>query len=512
MAYTVAYTYKVIDRYSKPLNAMRTATGKFRTATVGAANMNKKMAKQADGLGSSLTALAAIIGGANIIGKYTKYEAAVNRARGSTKATDEEFRQLRDTAIKMGQTTTFNAIQSAEALDMLGRNGLKVAQILGGAGQASLTLAAARSADLAIVADIATDAMGGFKLKAEDMAWVVDRIAGVTVNSKFTLEDYAYAINNAGTTARIAGVSFDEFNAMIAATAFSFASGRDAGGAFKSFLLKLARPTKRATNAMKKIGLWTKETGSAFYDSSKNLKSMADIIELLNKATRDLSEQERPAILKDIAGMYGVRAAMAMADMTKEHFNNVRAQIESISATKMASQQLEGLTGAVILLGSALSTVNITMMEYGGVAKTLEVVSRSLTGMINAFAALPPWLLGIIGHTGMLLAVFAALGGAVILLNSALTVLSINPIVGAFMAIYLAVMAVVTAITLLIQNWEKVKSWIFVGPIGPKVAAQAAAAQAATVNGQIDINAPPGVVKGAAMDTTSTVNLGFNLM
>ena len=107
-----------------------------------------------------------------------------------------------------------NATEAADAIEMLGKNGLTMAEILDGAAESTVLLANSTGADFATAANIGTDAMALFKIEAEDMIDAVDGITAVTVNSKFGINDYALALAQGGGVASAVGVSFEDFNAV----------------------------------------------------------------------------------------------------------------------------------------------------------------------------------------------------------------------------------------------------------------------------------------------------------
>ena len=143
-----------------------------------------------------------------------------------------------------------NTTEAADAIEMLGRNGLTMSQILDGAAESTVLLANATEADFGTAADIATDVMSLFNIEAKDMNTAVDGITSVVNNSKFSIDDYRLAIAQGGGVAASVGVEFDDFNTTIAATAPLFGSGSDAGTSFKTFLQRLVPDTDKAAGAM----------------------------------------------------------------------------------------------------------------------------------------------------------------------------------------------------------------------------------------------------------------------
>lgn len=219
--------------------------------------------------------------------------------------TAAEMESLTDLAKELGKTTQYTASEAGAGIEMLAKNNLKYEEIVGGALESTLALAAATGGDLTTSADIATDAMAVFNMQASDMMDAVNGITGVTVASKFDLNDYGLAIAHGGATASAAGLSIEEFNAVIAATASQFSSGMTAGTALSNFLMRLTPNTKTASDAMMALGLITEDGTNQFYTATGELKSMAEVAEILKIALGGLTEEQR---LKSIESIFGMDA------------------------------------------------------------------------------------------------------------------------------------------------------------------------------------------------------------
>ena len=76
----------------------------------------------------------------------------------------------------------------------------------------------------------------------------------------------------------------------------------------------MIKPSKGATEALKSIGLSTKD----FTDKNGNMKSMSDIFKELNEHTKNLSKQEKGALFKAIFGATGESAAIILSDSASE--------------------------------------------------------------------------------------------------------------------------------------------------------------------------------------------------
>lgn len=345
-----------------------------------------------------------------------------------------------------------NAQEAADAIEKLAANGLEMTQIMDGAAKATVLLANSTAADFDTAAAIATDTMALFNIKAEDMMTAVNGITGVTVSSKFAINDYRLALSQAGGVASATGVSFEDFNTTIAGIANYFASGSDAGTSFKTMLLRLVPTTSAAAEAMGDIGLttvnaqaalqylsdqgvkpvsndmnelynqaasvfyatndlevgseaaaekfskWAVETGlvqSAFFDANGQMRDMSEISALLNTALADLSEQEKNKALNTIFGTDAMRAAVGLAEQGQVAYTDqaLAAKELGVSYDSLTAAMEGGLTkfeALQIKLGQtdAAEAAKVRMDNFKGSLEILQGVIDTI-GLQIGFAFLP---------------------------------------------------------------------------------------------------------------------------
>ena len=315
------------------------------------------------------------------------------------------------------------ATEAAAAIEMLARNGLTMDQILDGAAGATIALANATGGDFATSADVATDVLGQFGARAGDFTTIASRITGVVNNSKFTLDDFRLALAQAGGVAAASGVSFDDFVTTIAGISPLFASGSDAGTSFKTFLQRLIPQSDEAARTMRDLGLFSGLTNSefrkltekiedtrteianldptsanyaerlqqlrtrlksledqlvagnvAFFDAQGNLKSMDEIAGLLQDALSGLSEEQRNAALSTIFGTDAMRAAVAVAQMGDEGFQQLNKAISGTKVFDAAATRMDNAKGALEILGGVVETVQISIgNEFTPIVKEMSL-------------------------------------------------------------------------------------------------------------------------------------------
>jgi TP901 family phage tail tape measure protein len=170
---------------------------------------------------------------------------------------------------------TVNATDAANAIQLLAQNGVTMKEIMDGAAKSTVALANATGADFGTAANIASGVMKVFNIDAANMATAIDGITGVTNQSKFTIDDYGQAFAQAGGIAAGMGLSLQDFNTVIAASADNFNSGSDAGTSFKTLLQRLSNPTDEAKAAMQQYGI-------SLFDAEGKMRPLKDVAQQLN--------------------------------------------------------------------------------------------------------------------------------------------------------------------------------------------------------------------------------------
>lgn len=369
------------------------------------------------GLKVAATATTAAIGGlvagiATSVGKAEDMQQSVADISAAMGASSEETAKLKGLIQDLGLDPKLkvDATQAAEAIGNLGTAGLSVDQILGGAARSTVLLANATGADFASAANMATDVMSLWGIKADDLSKAVNGITATTVASKFTINDYALALANGGGVASTVGVSFDDFNATIAAISPFFDSGAKAGVSFKVFLQRLVPQSNAAADAMRDLGLFTgmtekefkktqakiedyrlelskldptaknyqeraqkltdkiqilqsslKDGSNAFYDANGSMKSMTEISGILNKALSGLSEEQKNAALTTIFGTDAQIAAAAIAKKTATEFQALKDTMGKTDAEEAAAKRMDTFKGSLEILAGVFDTVQMAI-------------------------------------------------------------------------------------------------------------------------------------------------------
>jgi TP901 family phage tail tape measure protein len=393
------------------------------------------------------------------------FEAGMNRVKAATGAAGAELDKLREKARAIGADpgNTANAIQAADAMEILAKNGLTVQQILEGAADATTKLAAATGAELGPAADAATDVMLQFGKSAKDLDGVVDGITGTLLASKFGFEDYRLALGQAGGVAGGLGVEFTEFNAVIAATSALFGSGSDAGTSFKTFLTSLSGNSVEAKNAIKAYGL-------EFFDAEGNMRSMAAIAEELQTKLGGLNEEAKTDVLKRIFGTDAMRTAIGLMKQGREGIEALDQTIQNASADEQMAARMAGLSGALTQFGKALTELKLAIGD-SGLLEFLTDMVKGVTELVRSISTLPKPILAVVtGLAGFV----AALGPALFITGAFMGALNnLRPIMGIVGAGFTTLIRIIPGLTA-VTGALRIATAALLGPWGLAVVAIAA--------------------------------------
>ncbi|MDI9548193.1 MAG: phage tail tape measure protein [Chloroflexota bacterium] len=288
-----------------------------------------------------------------------------------------------------------NTFEAADAIELLARNGVEMTDILEGAARNTVLLANATDADFGTAADIATDVMSVFNIEAANMKQAVDGITSVVNNSKFDINDYGLALARGGVSAAAAGVSFDDFNAIIAFSAGAFSSGQTAGTGWANLLTRLVPQSDAASEAMRELGIITEDGANRFFNADGSAKGLGERIDILNEAFGGLSTEQRTAYAQMIFGRDAANALNSVIGKSGEEFMAFQEVLKQTDAEESARTRMDNLAGAMEILQGIIEAVQISigekflpvLTELGrALGEVLEGKADVIVGMFDGIA------------------------------------------------------------------------------------------------------------------------------
>lgn len=392
--------------------------------------------------GIAAGAIAAGIGFA--VNSAIDFEKQISAIGAVSGATADELEILRKKALQLGADTVFSASDAAIAMEELAKSGLSVTDIMGGAADATVALAAAGGVALPEAAAIASNAMNQFALAASDLPKVADLIAGAANASAIDVHDFGFAMSQAGAVAHLVGVNFEDLATAIALMGNQGIKGSDAGTSLKTMLQNLQPVTTKQKDLMEELGIVTADGTNNFFDQEGHLKRLAEVSGILNTALSGMTDQQKSMALETIFGSDAIRAAAIFAGQGAEGFNAMAESMAGVTAEAVAAQRLDNVAGSIEQLKGSAESAAIAIGT--ALLPTIRKITDFVTGLVNKFNALDPkW---------QQLIAFAAVAGAA-LLGVVAAIAAVGAVIAGVVAaagaaeILAIILAVVAAVALL---------------------------------------------------------------
>lgn len=332
---------------------------------------------------------AAIAAGMGVaINAAANFEQRMSAVQAVSGASQAEMDQLSKKALQLGKDTSFSATEAASAIEELVKAGISVPDVMNGAADATVALAAAGEVSLPEAAAIASNAMNQFQLSAQDMPKVADLIAGAANASAIDVKEFGYSLAQAGAVANLAGATFDDTATAIALMGNAGIKGSDAGTSLKTMLSNLQPTTDKQKGLMQELGLMTEEAGNKFYDAQGNLKSFSEIAGLLQGSLQGMTKAQKQAALETLFGSDAIRAAAIFTQAGAEGFDKMSASMNKVKAADVAKTRLDNFKGSLEQLKGSLETTGIVVGQI--FLPMLRQVVDFLAKVANAFLNLSP--------------------------------------------------------------------------------------------------------------------------
>lgn len=403
---------------------------------------------------------AAIAGGLGLaINTAADFEKGLSGIQAVSGATTAEMDQVRQKALQLGADTSFSASEASAAMEELVKAGISIPDVMNGAADATVALAAAGGVSLPEAATIASNAMNQFGLSAKELPGIADKIAGAANASAIDVTDMGTSMAQVGAVAHLAGLSFDDTALAITAMGNAGIKGSDAGTSLKTFLSNLQPTTDKAAATMEMLGIVTKDGANAFYDATGKIKPMNQIAGVLQNSLKGMSAAQKQAALQTMFGSDAIRAAAVIAEQGAGGMNKLTKSIDKVKAADVAKTRLNNLSGQVEQLKGSSETLAIGL---GSVfIPILNKIVGALTNVVNWFTSLDSGTQKAIAITAAFVAgLLLFVGGLIKAVQAAqamkVAMLALN---GTFLAnpitwVIIAIVALIAAIVLLWNNSE----------------------------------------------------------
>jgi TP901 family phage tail tape measure protein len=396
-----------VNDYVAKMRVAQKATTDFGRAAGQSATKNRA---DWDKLGKGMMVAGGAIGAglALAVKSAADFDKQLSAVRSVSNASAADMDRLRTAALKAGADTSFSAKQAAEAETELAKVGISTADILGGALNGSLALAAAGQIDLGRAATISGQSMKIFGLQGKDVGHIADVLASGANKSAADVDQLSQAMSAGGLVAAQTGLSLEDTVGTLSAFADNALIGSDAGTSLKTMLQRLNPQSDEAAALMDELGLRA-------YDAQGNFVGLERYAGQLQRGLGGLSTEQRNAAMSTIFGSDAIRASNILVKLGSAGIHEYTSAVnDQGAAARTAAVQMDNLSGDFEQLRGSIETALIKTGSAGNGA--LRGLTQTATRAVNAFGSLPQgvqsagFALGAVASSALLV------GGAVVTL------------------------------------------------------------------------------------------------
>ncbi|PAV36310.1 phage tail tape measure protein [Bacillus licheniformis] len=281
------------------------------------------------------------------------FEAAMSNVKAISGATGQEFEDLKNIASKMGAETKYTAVEAAEGLQYLAMAGFSVKDQVGSL-PAVLNLASASNESLGRSADIVSNIMTGFGIKAEDSGRAVDVLVKAMTTANTDLGQLGDAMKFVAPVATSLGYSIEDTATAVAKMSDAGIQGSMAGTALRATLLHLANPVGQSAKAIKKYNL-------EIQDANGNLKPLPELIGHIAERFDGMTSSQKTAAAAQLVGTEAASGFVTLLSVGEKELRKYSSTLKEAGGTadRVAKTQMDNLNGSFEKFRSALDGLGI---------------------------------------------------------------------------------------------------------------------------------------------------------
>ena len=316
---------------------------------------------------------------------YQDFEEEMSTVAGITGATGEELEALKNAAKQAGQTTWATATESAQALEYMSLAGWTSEQSIN-ALNSMLQAAKISGLDLGASTDLVTDSMSAMGLSVDQLGHYLDVTVKANNVANTTSSDLMEAILGCAGAAKTNGMSLESLSTALSVFANNGLKGTQAGTAMNAILVRMTSNDK-ALSEMARLGV------NAFDEQTGSFRDMGDILKDLEAKMSEMTDAERDASLKAIAGTsyysqfaYLLDSVSEAAEGTAGSWDVLTDKLNNAdgAAEEMYSTMMNNFSGAMTEAKSAIEAVQLALGE--ALTPALTEIVRAITPYIQKAA------------------------------------------------------------------------------------------------------------------------------
>ena len=361
----------------RQLNSLSGSAGK-------SGNMMSKLATGAKLAGVAL-AVGLAKGLTEAVQEFTAFNDKMTQSLAIMNTTVEQQKAMEESALSVSRETRISAEQSAEAFFFLASAGLDAEQSISALPQVA-KFAQAGMFDMATATDLATDAQSALGLTVDDaqqnlenLTRVTDVLVKANTLANSSVQQFSEALTNkAGSALKVANKGIEEGVAVLSAFADRGVKGAEAGEKLNQLLRDIPRATAKNAEEFAKLNL-------SMFDSSGNLKNVADLIEELDTVLAPMSDELKASTLDQLGLNRGVADAVKILSGAGDEIRAYESALMQSGGTTedVANKQMGSLKAQLDLMNNAFSELGILIGDI--IAPALTALVEGVTKTVRKF-------------------------------------------------------------------------------------------------------------------------------
>ena len=433
-------------------------------------------------LGGKMTAtitMPVVAGGTAAVKEAKDYSSALAKLSTIADTTQTPLSDLDDSIMKLSDDTGISAAALAEASYNAISAGQSTEDAVGFVGKANV-LARSGFTSMSTATDTLTTAMNAYGLSADQVSSVSDKLITTQNLGKTTVDELGASMGKVIPTAAMYGVNLDQLSAAYVTTTKNGIGTAEATTYINGMLNELGKSGSTTSNILKE------KTGKSFSELMNEGYNLSDVLQII--------QNEADSSGMSLADMFGSQEAAKAAATITQHttdFTSAVKELESSAGTaQKAFDTLEAsdpsiqfektktaIQNCAISIGQILMPIvqQITgkIQELVQKFRDLDPATQQQIVKFAAIAAAIGPLIAIIGTLISSVGKIITFGGQIVSLVGSITtwmgtastfitgtmipaITGVVTAIGPFLLIAAAVIAVITAIIVVIKNWDAI--------------------------------------------------------
>lgn len=433
-------------------------------------------------LGGKMTAtitMPVVAGGTAAVKQATDYSSALAKLSTIADTTQTPLDDLDASIMALSDSTGMGAAEIAEASYQAISAGQSTKDAVGFVEQANV-LARAGFTSMTTATDTLTTALNAYGLSADQVSSVSDKLITTQNLGKTTVDELGASMGKVIPTAAMYGVNLDQLSAAYVTTTKNGIGTAEATTYINGMLNELGKSGSTTSNILKE------QTGKSFSELMNEGYNLSDVLQII--------QNEADSSGMSLADMFGSQEAAKAAATITQHttdFTSAVKELESSAGTaQKAFDTLEASDPSIqfektktAIQNCAISIGQILMPIVQQIAgkiqelvqkfRDLDPETQQQIVMIAAIAAAIGPLIVVIGTLISSVGKVITFGGQIVSLVGSITtwmgtastfitgtmipaITGVVTAIGPFLLIAAAVIAVITAIIVVIKNWDAI--------------------------------------------------------